>query len=124
MTQGEFWRLKRVIARCLYIPDGLAPQRIKSGTWSALADWRLAKLLVARYGEHEVTDAIQGLAVLRDAGALDWAKPGAKMTLRALYVKSGCEEIFHLARYSYRQSLKSRARPTPGLGELLYGQGM
>lgn len=94
--------------------DGKAPTRTQAGKWSERCDWGIAKQLVAKYGVVHVGAAIRGLAGLRDAGKLGWAKPGSKMTLRALSTaKGGDHSVFHMARIAWEQQHKERTVKLP-----------
>lgn len=125
VSTSRFGVLMGLVRQQLYVPDGCCPTRIRTGTWSERRDASILKHLCQKYGISEVADAICGLAVLRDSGGLSWAKPHTKMTLRGIYhTNAGCEDLFHVARYTYRRSLHRPSRPLPSLGRLLYGQGL
>lgn len=125
LSTSRFGVLMTLVRVHLYVPDGRCPRRIQTGRWDERRDASILKALCGKYGISEVADAIRGLAVLRDEGALTWARPKTKMTLRGIYhTRAGCEDLFHVARYTYRHSLSRPVTRLPTLGALLYGQGL
>jgi hypothetical protein len=122
----SFGVLMALVRSQLYVPDGKCPQKIRGPRpWSEKRDASILKQLCRRYGESDVRAAIYGLAILRDAGELNWARPRSKMTLRCIYNTScGVEDVFQMARYTYIRSLNNRSRSAPSLGKLLHGDGM
>lgn len=84
----------QAVRRHLYIPDGKPPR-----DWS---ERRCASIAKAKLDQGtpvgEILDAIEGLAILRDSGELDWLKRGHKTTLKALYhTHSGAVPTWTLA---------------------------
>ena len=112
------------VRRYLYVPDGKAP-----AGWSVGRDGQIAaKMLASGDSATTICDAIEGLAMLRDAGEIDWTPPvrrGDKMTLRALYrTASGhlpmwTRALTKLAE-SQKQGRKAKGKGTPqGIGDIL-----
>lgn len=64
-----------------YVPDGVPPADYDDGRDFGI----LVECLRKRITEAELAAAIEGLALMRDAGELDWAQPRSKLTMRALY---------------------------------------
>ena len=107
-----------LVRRHLYVPDSLPPT-----DWSINRDATIAKQILARKPLADLTAAIEGLALLRDQGALSWLTPGAKCTLRALYTtKQGVRPVFLLAQEATYQKVSTRTvrvNGTEGLGQAI-----
>lgn len=80
----------------------------------------LVELLRAR-SETELAAAIQGLAMMRDAGEIDWAPPGTKLTMRALvHTRHGVLDTLTAGEtYFYRRQNQQRG-PAP-IGRIIAG---
>lgn len=115
-------QLMPIVREILYVPDGKCPRKTQGGDWNERRECSVLRVLCEKYGYTETRDALYGLQLLRDAGQLRFAKPGTKMTTRALYVsQQESHQLFHLARITYRRSLNARAHAVPNLRSLLYG---
>lgn len=106
-----------LIRKHLWAPDGKPPE-----AWSEMREGSVLKRLLVHRTPSQVEVAILGLAQLRDAGQVDWLRPGDKVTCRALYnSRSGVSQMFELATRAYWESAKGR-KETGGamsLGEIL-----
>jgi len=72
--------LMALVRLYLYAPDGNPP-----AGWHPGRDVKLLWALRRQATDRELADAIEGIRRLCDRGALSWARPGSKLTLRALY---------------------------------------
>jgi hypothetical protein len=105
-TDGQLMSLVR---KHLYIPDGKPPAGHDDGRCVSVIQ-ALRRLGSSGY---DIADAIEGLAVLRDSGQLDWLPKGTKATMRALYnTRSGVRPVFYLAQEALHKHAASR-RPRP-----------
>lgn len=58
---------------------------------------------------YDIAAAIEGLALLRERGELDWLPPGTKCTMRALYkTRTGVRPVMMLAQETYHKSAARR----------------
>lgn len=109
LTTSELMGLVR---KHLYIPDGKAPDGEDGGRCVTV----IQALRKARYSGYEVAAAIEGLALLRDHGELDWLLPGTKCTMRALYnTRTGVRPVFMLAQETAHKHA-ARRRPDEAKG--------
>ncbi len=108
--------LLKLVREKLWAPDGKPP-----AGWSERREGSVLKRLLAHRSVAQLEVAILGLAQLRDAGCVDWLKPGVKVTCRALYnSRSGVSQMFELATAEYWKSAKKRTpRGMQSLGEIL-----
>jgi hypothetical protein len=116
--------LMGVVRQHLYVPDGKAPTGEDGGRCVTV----IQALRKARYSGYEIADAIEGLALLRERGELDWLPPGTKCTMRALYnTRTGVRPVFmlaqetavkHASRRRQDEKVGSGMRP---IGEILRG---
>lgn len=107
VTDGQ---LMQAVRRFLYIPDGQPPTGYDDGRCMQV----IRALRKQRYSGPDILTAIEGLAILRDRGDLDWLPPGAKSTMRALYnTRSGVRPVFMLAQEAAFKA-GSVPRETPG----------
>lgn len=99
-TDGE---LMGLIRQKLYVPDKKAPV----GYNDARDITVLRALRKQGLTGYQLADAIEGLAMLRDRGELDWAVPGSKMTLRGLYnTRHGVRPLLYQAQEAVYQATK------------------
>ena len=112
------------VRRHLYVPDGKPPEG-----WDDGRDVRIAKMMLFKGTSlRDLLDAIEGVAIVRDRGELDWLKPGQKATLRVLYhTRSGVLPMMTIALNALYAS-PARNRPSSPrkagaakLGDLLGG---
>jgi hypothetical protein len=81
-----------------YTPDGKCPT-----DWSEVRERSILTALLTRYSPEDVATAVEGAALLRDypgkyGDAIDWLRPGDKLTLRVLYnTRSGVRPLMGLA---------------------------
>lgn len=79
----------------LYVPDGKPPLEYAEGRDVTIC----AQLVQRGVKPDDIEAGIEGLAILRDKGGLDWLPKGAKVTMRALYeTKSGVRPVMKLAQ--------------------------
>jgi hypothetical protein len=103
--------LMTLVRQHLYVPDGKPP-----ADWDEARDGSILKALIKRRRPEDVAVAIEGLAVLRDrpgafADAVDWLRPGMKVTCKALYnTKSGVCSTFDLACQAYWRHVNTEDR--------------
>lgn len=116
-SQEPYRVLLPLIREHLYPPDGKPP-----ATWDERREGSVIKQMLRFWNVSQIEVAILGLARLRDTGQIDWLKPGAKVTLRALYhTRSGVCQMFELATAEYWRVAKHRPkkRPDRSVGEIL-----
>jgi len=108
--------LLKLVRTHLWKPNGTPPDG-----WTERREGSVLKQLLAHRSVAQLEVAILGLAQLRDAGCVDWLKPGVKVTCRALYnSRSGVSQMFELATTEYWRTAKKRApRGMQTLGEIL-----
>lgn len=114
--------LLRLVREHLWVPDGKPPVG-----WDDRREGSVLKRLLAHRSVSQIEIAILGLAQLREAGLVDWLKPGAKVTCRALYnSRSGVSQMFELATAEYWKSTKKRPRKqdAESLGDILKRAGV
>lgn len=101
----------------LWPPDGKPPVG-----WDERREGSVLKRLLMHKSRSQVEVAIIGLARLRDSGQVEWLKPGAKVTSRALYnTRSGVSQVFELATREYWMAAKKRPKqPVDTVGEILF----
>lgn len=78
--------------------------------WSLRNDLSIVKQMGRRWGFEDMLAMIDGLAVLRARGDVDWIHPREAVTLRALRKMSGVERVANLALAAGWQS---RNTPAP-----------
>jgi hypothetical protein len=106
LTLGQLLGLVR---EKLYVPDGKPPP----GWTIARCASVIKRLLNQGYSSNDVADAIEGIALMRDAGELDWCARGDKLTMRALYgTRHGVRPLLPQAQETLYQRAK---RPTPAV---------
>ncbi|HKB49651.1 MAG TPA: hypothetical protein VKC57_18215, partial [Ktedonobacterales bacterium] len=92
--------------------DGTPP-----ADWDEARDGSILKELLKQRSAKDVAIAIEGVALVRDcpgvyADAVDWLRPGEKITLRALYnSKSGLLSMFTIATQAYWKHANRRQGP-------------
>lgn len=112
--------IMQAVRQRLYIPDGKPPRDWNESRCASIAKRKLD----GGTPVGEILDAIEGLAILRDSGELDWLKRGHKTTLRALYhTHSGAVPVYTLAlnaldRANHHPTRKAKSQPT-ALGDIL-----
>lgn len=115
------------VRKYLYVPDGKAP----SG-WDDGRDVRIAKMMLLKGTSlRDLLDAIEGVALVRERGEVEWLKPGQKTTLRVLYhTRNGVLPMMTLALNAlYASPARNRSsspRKQGGvekIGNLLTGGG-
>lgn len=104
-TEGQLIGLVR---KHLYVPDGKPPAGYSVGRDVGI----LRALRKQGHTTYDLADAIEGLALLRDKGELDWAPRRSKMTLRALHnTGHGVRALIDQAREAVHKSgPRARAR--------------
>jgi len=79
----------------LYVPDGKPP----AGENGARDVSVIRALRSRRLTGYDIAAAIEGLALLRERGDLDWLRPGTKCTMRALYnTRTGVRPVLFRAQ--------------------------
>lgn len=116
MNPNPYAVLLKLVREELWIPDGVPP-----AAWDDRREGSVLKRLLIHRSVSQIETAIIGLAMLRDAGQVDWLKPGAKVTTRALYnSRSGVSQVFELATREYWLVAKKRPKKRErGIGEIL-----
>ena len=108
-TDGQ---LMQAVRRSLYAPDGQPPAGYNDGRDVTV----IHALRRKRYSGDDILDAIEGLAILRERGELDWLLPGQKATMRALYnTRTGVRPVFALAQEARAKapSVRRETHATP-----------
>lgn len=113
---GEPYRMLFPLIRAhLWHPDGKPP----SG-WDERREGSVLKRLLAHRTVSQLEVAILGLAALRDAGLVDWLRPGDKVTCRALYnTRSGVSQMFEMATTHYWATQRRPKNGMQSLGDVL-----
>lgn len=94
--------------------NGPAPEGYDDGR-----DFGILVSLLEQERPLDLAAAIEGLAMLRDAGELSWAPPRSKLTMRALYhTGSGVLSTLEAGRQHYHRTLNQQRGPAP-LGAIL-----
>lgn len=116
MTPNPYAVLLRLVRDNLWKPDGKPPL-----AWDERREGSVIKRLLVHRSVAQLEVAILGLAMLRDAGCIDWLKPGVKVTCRALYnSRSGVSQMFELATAEYWKHTKKRTpKGMQTLGDIL-----
>jgi hypothetical protein len=124
MTDGELMGLVR---KRLYIPDGRPP----AGENGARCVTVIRDLRKQGRSGYDIAAAIEGLALLRDRGDLDWLPPRTKSTMRALLnTRTGraldgltktARPLIALAQETYYKHSARRRDHEPSTGPTLIG---
>jgi len=97
LTDGQLMGLVRTH---LYVPDGKPPEGENGGRCVTVIQ-ALRKMGQRGY---DIAAAIEGLALLRERGELDWLPQGMKCTMRALYnTRTGVRPVMMLAQETYHK---------------------
>src|SRR5258706_1057119 len=117
MSAEPYATLFPLIREKLWQPDGLPP-----AAWNERREGSILKQLLVHRSVSQLEVAIIGLAMLRDSNQVNWLKPGAKVTSRALYnSRSGVSQMFELATRAYWRTAKQRKKPwVSSLGDVLF----
>lgn len=68
-----------LVRKHLYVDDGIPPPGYHEGR-----DFEILAELLRTMPQENLEVAIEGIAMMRDAGELEWVRPKAKMTMRVL----------------------------------------
>jgi hypothetical protein len=118
--KSEAGQLMPLVRKHFYVPDGRPPTGYDDGR-----DFGILAELLEKVSYDDLELAIEGLALMRDAGELTWCEPRMKLTVRALYRThhGAMDTLTAGAQYFWRHHNQQRAR-SPGpesLGSLLAG---
>lgn len=118
MSAQPYATLFPLVRTQLWPPDGKPP-----AAWDERREGSVLKRLLMIHNISHIEVAILGLAQLRDRGQIEWLKPGAKVTCRALYhTRSGVCQMFELATAEYWRTAKRTPRKTiPLIGDIIFG---
>ena len=123
LTDGQLMGLVR---KHLYVPDGKAPAGEDGGRCVTV----IQALRRMHQSGYDIAAAIEGLALLRERGELDWLAPGTKCTMRALYnTRTGVRPVNVLAQETYHKSAPNRRDDYAkgamvGIADVLRAQGL
>jgi len=100
----------------LYVPDGKPP----AGENGARDVSVIRALRSRRLTGYDIAAAIEGLALLRERGDLDWLRPGTKCTMRALYnTRTGVRPVLLRAQETYhKHSARRRDNEKTGISAI------
>jgi hypothetical protein len=114
MTNAE---IAKLIRERFYPPDGKEPPK-----WTLGRDIKIWRFIESRgKTDAEISAAVVGVALLRDAGELVWAQPRDKVTLRCLiHSQHGFTTLWYAALQRGLEAEKRQPRKgAPGLGKVL-----
>lgn len=111
-------QLLGLVREHFYVPDGQPPAGWSIGRCGSV----IKRLLALNFSASEIGAAIEGLAIMREAGELQtpdggyWLKPGEKATMRALYTtRHGVRPLFSVAQEAVWRSSKRATSATLAL---------
>jgi hypothetical protein len=107
-TTTTLGNLIGMVRKYLYVPDGQPPAGWSVGRCGSI----LKRLMNRGYSSNDLEDAIEGLALMRDRGELDWCAPGMKLTMKALYnTRHGVRPLLAQAQETLHGTLKRKTAP-------------
>jgi len=102
LSDGQLMGLVRTH---LYVPDGKPP----AGENGARCVSVIQALRKVRQSGYDIAAAIEGLALLRERGELNWLPAGTKCTMRALFnTRTGVRPVMMLAQETYHKHASRR----------------
>jgi hypothetical protein len=102
-----------MVREYLYVPDGQPPAGWSVGRCGSI----LKRLMNQGYSSNDLEDAIEGLALMRDRGELDWCTPRTKLTMKALYnTRHGVRPLLAQAQETLHGTLKRKVAPPLQVG--------
>ena len=109
-AREEINELMRAVRNSLY-KDNKEPEG-----WNSGRDVSIIKaLLKCGYILQAIHDAIRGVVLLREAGAIDWLPPGEGCSLRVLYANNGARPLWAEASAAYyRHQNTGQSQGDPG----------